>query len=60
MDVAKAQDELVDAVRLAVTSQATQITMNSAAVASQVRSLAADILLASGVTRDELDVRLDF
>lgn len=59
-DVARARSELVDAVRLAVTSQAEHLTMNSAAVASQVRSLAADILLASGLTRDELDVRLDF
>ena len=33
--------------------------MNTASIAAQVRSLAADLLLASGVPRDELDDLLD-
>ena len=36
------------------------MTMNSASIAAQVRSLAADLLYASGYTRDEIDERLDF
>jgi hypothetical protein len=36
------------------------MTMNSAAIAAQVRSLAADLLYASGATRDEIDHSLDF
>ena len=36
------------------------MTMNSASVAAQVRSLAADLLYASGFTRDEIDERLEF
>lgn len=55
-----ARHQLIEAVRRAVTSQADGITLNSAAVASQVRSLAADILLASGLSREELDVLLDY
>ncbi len=31
------------------------MTMNSASIAAQVRSLAADLLYASGYTRDEID-----
>ncbi|GAA1091716.1 aromatic acid exporter family protein [Nocardioides dubius] len=57
---AEAQEELVEAVRLALESLTGQLTVNRAAVAAQVRSLAADVLFASGMTRDELDVRLDF
>jgi hypothetical protein len=55
----RSRGELIEAVRLAVDSLATQMTLNRAAVVAQVRSLAADILLASGMTRDELDVALD-
>ncbi len=54
------QAALVEAARLAVDSVADQMTLNSAAVAAQVRSLAADVLLASGMTRDELDEKLNF
>ncbi len=54
------REELLEAVRLAVTALEGRLTLNSAAVASQIRSLAADVLLASGMTRDELDVSLDF
>ena len=35
-------------------------TMNSASIAAQIRSLAADLLYASGYTRDEIDERLEF
>jgi uncharacterized membrane protein YgaE (UPF0421/DUF939 family) len=55
-----AQEQLVESVRLAVSALTDQMTLNRAAVAAQVRSLAADMLFASGMTRDELDVRLDF
>ncbi len=56
----EAQDELVRSARLAVTSLTGQMTLNRAAVAAQIRSLAADLLFAGGMTRDELDVRLNF
>lgn len=59
-DHERAQDDLVDSVRIAVESLTDEMTLNRAAVAAQVRSLAADILFASGMTRDELDVRLNF
>lgn len=57
---ARAQAELVESARLAVESLTDDITLNKAAVAAQVRSLAADLLFASGMTRDQLDVRLNF
>ncbi|MFS3128238.1 FUSC family protein [Nocardioides sp. Bht2] len=57
---ADAQAELVEAVRLAMTALAGEMTVNTAAVAAQIRSLAADVLFASGMSRDELDVQLDF
>ncbi|MGN0064752.1 MAG: aromatic acid exporter family protein [Nocardioides sp.] len=57
---ARAQDELVESVRLAVGALTDQMTLNRAAVVAQVRSLAADVLFASGMSRDELDVRLNF
>ncbi len=59
-EVHEAREELVESVRLAVASLTDRMTLNTAAVASQVRSLAADVLFASGMTRDELDVRLNF
>lgn len=55
-----ARAELVEGVRLAVTSVQSEMTLNNAALASQVRSLAADVLLANGMTRTELDVLLDY
>lgn len=57
---AAAQEQLVDSVRGAVAAASADMTLNRAAVAAQVRSLAADVLLASGMTQAELDVRLDF
>lgn len=59
-EVTEAQEQLVESVRLAVASLTDHITLNTAAVAAQVRSLAADVLFASGMSRDELDVRLNF
>ncbi len=54
------REALIGSVRLAVTSVDDVLTLNLAAVASQIRSLAADVLLASGMSRDELDEILDF
>lgn len=59
-DQSAAQDELIRSVRLAVEGLRDDITLNKAAIVAQVRSLAADVLFASGMTRDELDVRLNF
>lgn len=56
----RARPHLVDAARSAVTCLTGQMTLNSAAVAAQVRSLAADLLRATGLTRDDLDTLLDF
>ncbi|WP_181312221.1 FUSC family protein [Nocardioides campestrisoli] len=55
-----AEENLVEAVRLAMESLTDRMTLNRAAVVSQIRSLAADLLFAGGMTRDELDVRLNF
>lgn len=59
-DFDEARQELVDAARIAVTALPAAMTLNTAAIAAQVRSLAADLLYASGATRDEIDERLDF
>jgi hypothetical protein len=55
-----ARRELIEAARIAVFALPGAMTMNSAAIAAQIRSLAADLLLASGTSRDEIDERLDF
>lgn len=52
--------ELIEAARIAVASLPASMTMNSAAIVVQIRSLAADLLFASGVSRDEVDDLLDF
>lgn len=57
---ARAENLLVDAVRIAMEALTDEMTLNRAAVAAQIRSLAADVLYAGGMTRDELDVRLRF
>lgn len=57
---AEARRELVEAARMAVASLPGALTLNTAAIAAQIRSLAADLLLASGSSRDEIDERLDF
>ncbi|WP_269140120.1 FUSC family protein [Aeromicrobium terrae] len=59
-DFEEARNELVQAARMASLALPEAVTMNSAAIAAQVRSLAADLLYASGYTRDEIDERLDF
>jgi uncharacterized membrane protein YgaE (UPF0421/DUF939 family) len=59
-DFAAARAELVEAARIAVEALPGAMTMNTASIAAQVRSLAADLLYASGATRDEIDESLDF
>jgi uncharacterized membrane protein YgaE (UPF0421/DUF939 family) len=59
-DFNEARQELVEAARMASVALPTAATMNSAAIAAQVRSLSADLMYASGYTRDEIDERLDF
>lgn len=59
-DFEEARDRLVDAARIAVMALPGAMTLNTASIAAQVRSLAADLLYASGATRDEIDERLDF
>jgi len=56
----KAQHELIQAARVATLALSEASSINSAATVAQVRSLAADLLYASGLTRDEIDERLDF
>lgn len=57
---ARAENQLVEAVRIAMAALTDEMTLNRAAVAAQIRSLAADVLFAGGMSRDELDVRLNF
>jgi uncharacterized membrane protein YgaE (UPF0421/DUF939 family) len=59
-DFDEARLKLVEAARIAVMALPGAMTMNSASIAAQVRALAADLLYASGATRDEIDERLDF
>ena len=59
-DFDEARQELVEAARMASTALPDAMTMNSASIAAQVRSLPADLLYASGFTRDEIDERLEF
>jgi uncharacterized membrane protein YgaE (UPF0421/DUF939 family) len=58
-DFEEARQELVQAARMATAALPDAMTMNSASIAAQVRSLAADLLYASGYTRDEIDERLE-
>lgn len=59
-DFEEARRELVEAARMASVALPEAATLNSAAIAAQIRSLAADLMYASGYTRDEIDERLDF
>ncbi|TCI96937.1 FUSC family protein [Aeromicrobium sp. IC_218] len=59
-DFEAAQLALIEAARTAVHSLPASLTLNTAAVSAQVRSLSADLLLASGMTREDLDEHLDF
>ncbi len=54
-----ANSRLVDASNTAIGSMAQELTVNTASVAAQVRSLAADLLLAGGVPKAALDDLLD-
>ncbi|RLV55819.1 hypothetical protein D9V41_10215 [Aeromicrobium phragmitis] len=56
----EAREELVEASRIAMSSLPEIVTVNTASIAAQIRSLSADLMLASGATRAELDERLDF
>lgn len=56
----EARHELIEAARIAVSSLPGAMTMNSAAIVAQIRSLSADLLFASGVSRDDVDNLLDF
>ncbi|MGA8850994.1 MAG: FUSC family protein [Aeromicrobium sp.] len=59
-DFEEARTVLVESAKLATNALTETMTINSATIAAQVRSLAADLLYASGYTRDEVDRRLDF
>lgn len=59
-DFAAARDRLVGAARIAVEALPDTMTLNTAAITAQVRSLAADLLYVCGATRDEIDHDLDF
>ncbi|MFT4187914.1 MAG: FUSC family protein [Aeromicrobium sp.] len=56
----EARDEVVEAARIAITCLSGEMTINAAAIGAQVRSLAADLLAASGVGRDEFADLLAF
>ncbi|MCW2770223.1 MAG: hypothetical protein JWR27_1656 [Aeromicrobium sp.] len=58
-DFEEARQQLVEAARMATVALPEAMTMNSAAIAAQIRSLAADLLYASGYSRDEIDERLE-
>ncbi|MCW2790713.1 MAG: hypothetical protein JWQ91_2203 [Aeromicrobium sp.] len=58
-DFEEARQQLVEAARMATAALPEAMTMNSAAIAAQIRSLAADLLYASGYSRDEIDERLE-
>ncbi|MCD9153621.1 FUSC family protein [Aeromicrobium duanguangcaii] len=59
VDLARANDRLVEASDLAMRALPGRLTVNTASVAAQVRSLAADLLMAGGVPRTALDDILD-
>lgn len=56
----KARHELIQAARIATVALPAAASLDSAATVAQVRALAADLLLASGFGRDEIDESLDF
>lgn len=53
-------EELVAAARLAIRTATEHLTINTASIASQVRAIAADLLLAGGTDPEELDDLLGF
>lgn len=52
--------ELVDVARLAIETATEHLTINTASIASQVRAVVADLLLATGTDEDALDDLLGF
>src|SRR5690606_37374270 len=54
-DLERANARLVEASDLAMRAMADRLTVNTASIAAQVRSLAADLLMAGGVPRADLD-----
>lgn len=58
-DLEKANERLVQASDLAIHAMADRLTINTASIAAQVRSLAADLLMAGGVPRSALDELLE-
>jgi len=59
VDLERANVRLVEASDLAMHAMADRLTVNTASCAAQVRSLAADLLMAGGVPRSALDDLLD-
>lgn len=59
-DFAGARERLVGAARIAVEALPDTMTLNTAAVTAQVRSIAADLLYVCGASRDEIDHVLNF
>lgn len=59
VDLERANERLVQASDLAMHAMADRLTVNTASIAAQVRSLAADLLMAGGVPRTALDDLLD-
>ncbi len=58
-DLERANERLVAASDLAIGALGDRLTVNTASIAAQVRSLAADLLMAGGVPRTALDDLLD-
>ncbi|GAA3532354.1 FUSC family protein [Aeromicrobium flavum] len=59
VELERANERLVEASDLAMHAMADRLTVNTASIAAQVRSLAADLLMAGGVPRTALDDLLD-
>lgn len=53
-------EQLIAVARLAIQSAQSDLTINSAAIASQIRAIVADMLLAIGTSGEDLDAMLDF
>jgi hypothetical protein len=59
VDLDRANERLVEASDLAMRAMGDRLTVNTASIAAQVRSLSADLLMAGGVPRAALDDLLD-
>ncbi len=58
-ELARANERLVEASAEAILALSDGLTINTASIAAQIRSLAADLLMAGGVPRADLDDLLD-